>query len=224
MPTGYTAAVQDGTITDFGAFARQCARAFGATLHQRDDPLSAELKLEKPSGYHATEIDCLLRRLVQLKRMSPIDAQHECQADYNQQVQDWKERCDDRAMHRVRYGAMLDKAEHWKAPTPDHLGLKSFMIKQLNESLQWDCGSAYGPTYPAIKRWPEWLAEQIANTEADIVRHMRYLSEDVDRVANRNNWILQLLAALPHKCDWVRCAPDEPGYEKCTICIFMMPF
>lgn len=39
MPSAYTAPVQDGKITEFKDFAILCARAFGACIDMRDDPL-----------------------------------------------------------------------------------------------------------------------------------------------------------------------------------------
>lgn len=46
MPTGYTAAVCDGKITEFPAFALQCARAFGALITMRDDAMNAPIPEE----------------------------------------------------------------------------------------------------------------------------------------------------------------------------------
>lgn len=53
MPTGYTASVADGTTTTLRAFALQCARAFGATVTMRDDPMSAEIPERfEPGGFY----------------------------------------------------------------------------------------------------------------------------------------------------------------------------
>ena len=51
MPTGYTAGVQDGTVTDFSEFALQCARNFGALVTMRDDPWSTPI----PERFEASE-------------------------------------------------------------------------------------------------------------------------------------------------------------------------
>lgn len=37
MPTGYTASVQEGKVTEFRDFAMECARAFGALVMMRDE-------------------------------------------------------------------------------------------------------------------------------------------------------------------------------------------
>ncbi len=56
MPTGYTAEILDGKITTFPQFAKQCMRAFGATIHMRDDDMDAEFTPRTPSDYYAKEI------------------------------------------------------------------------------------------------------------------------------------------------------------------------
>ena len=49
MPTGYTAAVQDGSITTLRDYALQCARGFGAFLHMHDEPFDTPLTLPPPA-------------------------------------------------------------------------------------------------------------------------------------------------------------------------------
>ena len=47
MPTGYTAGIADGTITNFEQYALRCIRAFGATMHLRDESLEHEYEPKK---------------------------------------------------------------------------------------------------------------------------------------------------------------------------------
>ena len=39
MPTGYTAIIEDDPNCTFEQYLMRCARAFGATVTMRDDPL-----------------------------------------------------------------------------------------------------------------------------------------------------------------------------------------
>lgn len=64
MPTGYTAAVEDGTITEFDDFAWQCARAFGALIMMRDDPMSAPIPQKfEPTAEHVEMKNFMLDQL-----------------------------------------------------------------------------------------------------------------------------------------------------------------
>jgi hypothetical protein len=47
MPTGYTAPVQSGEIVELEDFILLCARAFGACVMQRDEPMKSLPKIEE---------------------------------------------------------------------------------------------------------------------------------------------------------------------------------
>lgn len=197
MPTGYTSAVADGTMTDFADFAMQCARAFGATITMRDDPMSAPIPERfEASDYHRTELKKTLARLERLARMSPIEAQTECQAFNAMRLRAWAESCDRRAIQRARYQAMVGQAMAWAPPTSEHEGLKRFMIQQLSESIDIDCSSKYGPLYPTPMRWPEWLEREREQVRHDIAYHSRNLADDVRRANERTSWVLDLRGSL----------------------------
>ncbi|MBO6267553.1 MAG: hypothetical protein J6N19_00245, partial [Clostridium sp.] len=49
MPTGYTCFIEDGKITTAKGFLLLCARAFGACIEMRDEPLSEPIP-EKFNG------------------------------------------------------------------------------------------------------------------------------------------------------------------------------
>ncbi len=56
MPTGYTAAVQNGTVTRFADFAMNCARAFGALVELRDEMDAPIPDTFKPSTHHSESL------------------------------------------------------------------------------------------------------------------------------------------------------------------------
>ena len=57
MPTGYTEGIIDGKTETFQDFAKQCMRAFGATIHMRDEDMEAEITPRTPSDYSSKEIE-----------------------------------------------------------------------------------------------------------------------------------------------------------------------
>lgn len=196
MPTGYTAAVADGTITDLRSFAMSCARAFGALVTMRDEPSSAPIpeRLE-PSTYYATEACRYRQRLAELERMSPSEAQRHCQQAHSIAMASWRRSTTENARQRVRYQAMLQKLHNWLPPTPDHDGLDRFMREQLQQSEDFDC--SYREAMPRIQRWPEWLEREILNTAEMAARYENLHREEVARVEQRNAWLMALRASLP---------------------------
>jgi hypothetical protein len=57
MPTGYTAKLYDGD-QKFQDFAMECARAFGALIEMRDEPMNAKIpETFEPSEHHVNGLE-----------------------------------------------------------------------------------------------------------------------------------------------------------------------
>jgi hypothetical protein len=195
MPTGYTADVQSGKVTDFRKFALTCARAFGATILMRDDPLDAPIPQKfEASDYHVKELAAARSELARLKSMKPSDVVQAAASDYASEMNDWNKRQAERAKERLRYETMLEKAKAWVPPSPEHDGLKRFMVDQLTESIDFDCGP--GLSRPVEKAPAEWLREKITEAEQSIAYHTKHHAEEVQRADGRTRWVQQLRQSL----------------------------
>lgn len=196
MPTGYTAAVQDGTITDFPAFAMQCARAFGALITMRDDPFDAPVpeRFEPSTSYHDERLAAASAALAELRALTPEQAEDRAYQAWKAATARHMDRERERAAQRERYEAMLAKVLAWEAPSPDHTELRTFMADQLRQSIEFDCGHAS----PAPERLlgPAWLAAEIASAKRDLAYHTKARAEEVDRAAGRTQWVAALRASL----------------------------
>ena len=95
---------------------------------------------------------------------------------------------------RRRYNTMLLKVVKWQPPTPEHEGLKKFMIDQLHDSIEWDC-SEYQPTisskeeFVAFHRSGKSLKEGLDFCE-------KTWREEVERTSSRNKWLKELRESL----------------------------
>lgn len=189
MPSGYTCGVQDGTITAFRDFALQCARAFGACILLRDEPMSNDIPEFVPSDYHA-------KRLEAIEAMSVAEVEAACDREYQSSIDYRAKRLDELATQRQRYDSMLAAARAFQPPTSEHVELKAFMIKQLQESIKWDCDASYYDTPPAKKTATEWLKEKRYQLIADITSCEKEYGEEVERTQGRNKWVQDLKRAL----------------------------
>lgn len=196
MPTGYTADVQSGKITDFNEYALQCARAFGACLMLRDEPMSSEIPTFKSSRYHIEARDQAVSDLAALDGMSLEECAALQAKEYDDAVAYRDKRLAEIADERGRYEAMLTKAKAFKAPTTEHEGYAMFLVSQLEESIKFDCGTEYHER--PIEKLPveQWRQERRANLEHDIDYHTKHQAEEDERTASRNEWVRQLKAAL----------------------------
>lgn len=194
MPTGYTAEVAEGKVTDFRTFALRCARAFGATIMQRDDPMSDLPKLREESPYYREALERAQARYAELHAMSREEIQRAAEADYADLMRGYRERLAEMALTRGRYESMLAEVLAWAPPTPEHAKLKEFMEEQLRQSLQFDI---YEPDVTPCRSSTEWRAEEIRRAEERVAYAAKRLAEEKKAVAGANAWIQALYNSLP---------------------------
>lgn len=59
---------------------------------------------------------------------------------------------------------MRAKVEAWNAPSPDHEGLKKFMLEQIDSSLDWRSGALYQtPPPPGAANGLRGVGKTLAN-------------------------------------------------------------
>jgi len=197
MPTGYTAAVADGTITTLEDFVLRCARAFGALTQLRDEPFNKPIpeRLE-PSPYHAKQIEAARDELRQLLSLSPEEIATAAVDDYQARVLEYEKSVADFAAERARYEAMIDKVKAYNCP---HTELRDFMLQQLREGFRFDCpvdrdAWCSPPGEPGTPAG--WLNRAIAKVAADLTYHSEKYAEEIERTETANAWLSELRASL----------------------------
>lgn len=193
MPTGYTADVESGKVTDFRTFALQCARAFGACIMQRDDPQADPPKPREISLYYAESLAKARNELARLSALTLVQAEAAAGAEYERQVERNREQAAKNAVEQARYDTMIAQTVEWEPPTAEHQGLRDFMLQQLRDSKR-----------QADFKWPdpkllsagEWLAQAIAKAERDDNYYTEQVAAENHRVEQANEWIRQLYESL----------------------------
>lgn len=195
MPTGYTASVQDGSITDFSVFAMRCARAFGALVMMRDEPHDASIPTEfLPSTYNAEALVKAQAEIRRLEAMTEDEIQAAASKDFADRTVSWENLKKERMEHRARYNAMLEKVLLWTPPSDDHQELKKFMIQQLQESIRFDCSAECPPPVQVASR--DWYAKAVMAAQHDLIYHAEADKKERERTAARNKWVADLRASL----------------------------
>lgn len=194
MPSGYTADIHKG-IT-FKQFAMSCARAFGAMIAMRDEPSNAEIPESfPPSTHHRDELERLRDELGNLRAMSVVEIEQEAEAAYLASIEAHQKRVLERDELRAKYQQMLGDVNAWQPPTPDHKGLKDFMVEQITSSIDWDCSHKYDDT-PTRVSAQEWIEAKLAATLQSIEYHTKGDAEEIKRTQERNDWIKSLRTSL----------------------------
>jgi hypothetical protein len=199
MPTGYTADVAKKGYT-FGQFAMSCARAFGACVEMRDDSSDTPIPKEfKPSPYHSNAIAAAQKRVKLLEKITTGEATKAALLEWKQRCKQLQEHIEEMLTQRNRYETMLQKARAWTPPTSEHVGLKEFMIKQLEETIAFDCQvSSYHKEQAKLKPLSaaEWVEQEMAEAQRDIKYHTAEHAKEVARAGTNTKWVQDLRASL----------------------------
>lgn len=197
MATGYTYGVEDGTVTSFREFATQCSRAMGAAMHQRDYGNVNEGITEYSFGVDRLEIAVVSAGLeMEIARRRSDEnwaAEYETYissetASHEEQLKRWH-------LATSRYGSMILKVEAWEPPTTEHEGMKTFMLDQLQMSLQ---SLRNEPAFtPFYKSAEEYKLGNIAGSEIMLEQAKKQLENAEASRAEQNAWVRALYASLP---------------------------
>lgn len=203
MPTGYTAGILDGKITTFPQFAKQCMRAFGATIHMRDDDMDAEFEERTPSDYHTKEVEKAVQLLKDARVLSDEEIISNRKEELNKSKLYHLEKIERAKIDTKNMDAILKDLNAWQPPTKEHTGIKEFMIDQIKKTIDFDCKTDYHDEGLA-KVEMELLTlnaetirqEMIAKANYDFKYHTKELNADVKRCETSNQWVKKLMESL----------------------------
>ena len=195
MPTGYTAKLVDEG-QEFPDFVMTCARAFGALIELRDEPLDAEIPESfEPSSYNDRRIEEAQQALAEATTLSDADIELLADADHRRAVARYTEVVARAVTVGARVRAMIAQVEAWTPPTDEHQGLRDFMLQQLNETLKFDASTSY-LNEPVKLSVEEYRAAAIARANRDITYHREQAAAEAERAAARTEWVKVLRESL----------------------------
>jgi len=206
-PTGYTDIIystvhhpEKGKFgqPSFEEFALRCARAFGAFVDMRDMSLDAETPevLEEHSHYHDKLLKAYARR-AEVATWTQAQATTEAKKSYGKAKKHHDEYIAGAKLLKERYEEMLQKVRDWEPPSEDHQGLKTFMIEQLEQSIDFDCNVGYWEkNAPKLLGGAEYKRQQLDKATEDIDYYQKEKLKEAERTQNRNEWIASLRASL----------------------------
>lgn len=195
MPTGYTSIIAEKETT-FPEFALGCARAFGALMSFREEPMDAPIPDKLPiSDYYTKRIAETEKELEKLKAMTSEKMANNAKAEYDKELANYERRVQERTELKNKYLDMLSQVENWQPPTSEHQGLKEFMIQQLTESIRWDCSLEYLHP-PKLMTKEDWYNKQYSILSKDLIYNKDHEQQEINRVKTCENWIKALKESL----------------------------
>lgn len=194
MPTGYTEIIETGCT--FEEYLWRCVRAFGVALDQRDESLSVPVRDREPrESYYVTALAEEKALLAGLRKMNNRQAGEACAAEYRKQLASWENSERERKVRLARYIEMRARVADWEPPIPEHAGLKSFMLAQIDLCLP---GEMARPEYePKPIESKAWHADRIANAKRRIADFEERVAEEKRRLRDDNRWLAELRKVTP---------------------------
>lgn len=198
MPTGYTSALAEGEV-EFTEFVLSCARAIGYLARFRDAPEGSEAipDVIQPSSYPQSRVDGLTRELNTLQALTDVEAEAAAETEWRASEAGRLAHADEQEARRQRYTAMMAKVEAWVPPTPAHGTLREFMLRELQQSLDWDCDPAYAEPPTERLDGAAWKARQIELVTRQLAVAQRNRLEEIDSARVATEWVRALRDSLP---------------------------
>lgn len=201
MPTGYTAGIIDGEIKDFKEFATLCTRAFLA--HLRDEPFNSAYKRREPTDYHMNVIVKAKKELKEVKLISDKKLITIRKKELVEQKKEHEKKHSQRDLNKIKMNSFLEKAKSYKPPTKTHEGIAKFMIKQLEDTIDFDFSDTYH--LDRIDKINQELnsldatkirEEKIKSLNYDISYHQKEHKEELKRCEDINKWYDDFINSL----------------------------
>lgn len=203
MPTGYTAGIVDGTTKTFQDFAKQCMRAFGATIHMRDESMDKEYEPRTPTDYHIKSLKEAKEKLKQAETLTDSQIVENKKLHIAEDKAYYLKKIEETKKVKQRLDSFLEKAKAFKPPTKDHEGIAMFMIDQIESTIKHDGDTKY--YVDGLAKIDAELsninadkirAEMIADAKRDIMYHTKEHNAELKRCEDSNKWVSDLLAVL----------------------------
>lgn len=194
MPTGYTCDIYEGSCNDYKEYIMKCARAFGALIEMRDEPLDAPIPEKfEPDSYYPDQIKKLEEELKNFKELSLEEIETEYEKAKNEAYADWLVEMKNRNDILSRYNRILEQVEKWEPPTDDHNSLKDFAVTQLKNSINHDCGVTKFE-FPIKEVWIKQYSKK--SIEDEIEFYKKRHEEEIAAYVRKNKWIKDLRDSL----------------------------
>ena len=194
MPSGLTCKIYEGTDLSLRDFALRCVRQLGAG-YTATNQVEKEMPRDKApiipvSDYHPKQ---LARAKEEVKHWMEVEKNpKELDRLYNEYLAKREEEnrsySSDKSELKARYLTMKAKVEAWNLPET-YASLKELMLKQINESLDFDCKDySYLHNYPAPSK-EEWLQIKISCACRDVNYHTEEYEKEIKHVKELNDYL-----------------------------------
>ena len=136
MPTGYTASIEDGKITNAKDFLMLCIRAFGVCIEMRDDSFDKPIPEKfEPSDYYSKSAERIQKEINELLNISDEELEIKMLQDRKESIDNYNKTIKDNLAKKKSYQSILSQIDNWH-PLEEYLPIKEFAINQIVMSMK----------------------------------------------------------------------------------------
>jgi len=181
----------------FPEFVLTCARAFGALIEMRDEPLDKAIPEKfKVSNYYVDRVEQATAELARLRAMSIEERLAFGEKDKAERLKMCEKRLAINTQENARLHEMREKVIAWKPPTPEHNNLKKFMLEQINISMH-DLKYLHQGIQDIKEKSPmDFYKTDVEINEHAITTASMEHRKEIDRAKGRTDWVQQLRDSL----------------------------
>lgn len=199
MPSGYTEGILSGTINDLNDFIWTCARGFGAFITQKDNIDEPPILKEKPNPYYKNKIKQLLNEQQKYNEYTDNDWQSTYLKYIEDQLKDIDDNIKEKIESKEKYENILNQVKEWIPPNENFHELKSFMINQIEESIDFDCDTSFWQERKnkiSNLKLEQYKRNVLNDINESLISNKEYYDKEVQRVKERNQWKQQLIESI----------------------------
>jgi hypothetical protein len=211
MPTGYTAGILDGKIKTFKQFATTCMRAYGATIHMRDDSLDEKYTPRVPDDYYSERLKEAKEELENNKKVSDAEIIKNLKKGLFEEQRRYKKNIEEKLKEKEKLTTILSDVKNWTPPSEDHKEFKNFMKQQLVDTISHDADTSYYEELlnevqgkllelqdesKHLEIAAEYRKKLIESSEHDIEYYIKTYNEEVERCNDSNKWVTDLIKSI----------------------------
>lgn len=200
MPTGYTAGIENGTITTGKDFLKLCTRAFGIAFELKDEPLSVPTPIKfEPNTYYKKNLEEAIVNLEECRKMSFEDAKAKMIKHHQDMMEMYKSMAEKSVETNKKYSKIRSEVEAWNPPTMEHYSLKKFALEQIDmcvekpEYIDMFLKKSNKELDDSDEAVEKFISELIESCYEDVKRAKEQWEEELARTEKNNVWMEELL-------------------------------
>jgi hypothetical protein len=176
----------------------------------RDDSLDSPYEPRTPSEYHVNRLQTEKEELERMKSISDEELTQELELKYKEDLKYYEEKLERSQKNLGKLNSMLESVKSWTPPTEDHVGLKEFMIDQLEITIR---SEGHLPYYldqliNTQRKIDEGIdpkayrEERIKEIEENIFDHEVEIQKDLERCEKANLWMEKFFESIGENIKW----------------------